>query len=177
MGSVRLTLPSPRGFGNLAARGDVPKLGLAGRWRLCARGASLYALNSWGLPGDSATVRPRSAITGGALVLNGVGAFAAVSPPNLDRAEYGVQLGCRVSANVELNGFVDGLVGGNGVGGKLHAGVGIDARFWPAVKAGDDSPWGARAPEARLANPAARLRPRYPLFASAAARMAAMLAA
>ncbi len=59
----------------------------------------------------------------------GVGTFAPVSPSALNWGEYGVQVGYRLSPNVKLNAFADGLAGGQGIGEKLHVGLGVEAKF------------------------------------------------
>ena len=48
---------------------------------------------------------------------------------NLNWAEYGVRIGCKLKANLKLNAFVDGLAGSHGVDGKLHVVPGIEAKF------------------------------------------------
>ncbi len=67
--------------------------------------------------------------TGIVAAVNGVGSFSAVNSDNLNWGEYGVQVGYRLNANVKVNAFADGLAGGNGVGDKLHVGLGINAAF------------------------------------------------
>ena len=61
--------------------------------------------------------------------VDGVGTFRALSSSSLNWGEYGVRVGYRLSQSIKLNGFVDGIVGDKSVGGKLHIGIGVDAKF------------------------------------------------
>jgi hypothetical protein len=80
---------------------------------------SLYGAYAHGWSGGSGIVAS----------VAGVGTFTPVSSQSLNWGEYGVQVGYRITSNIKLNGFVDGLAGGDGIGGKLHVGLGIDANF------------------------------------------------
>ena len=59
----------------------------------------------------------------------GVGVFSPATTRSLDWAEYGVQADYRIAANVKLNAFADGLAGGQGIGARLHVGIGVDVGF------------------------------------------------